>query len=136
MNIVWIPFDFTRLTTEQQDNAFVAWCELVMANLANHNAKGVLKFEDKGEVGMATEKVIQKADVWIEVGGVKLKYNVMIAFNDMLENDHPRQGSDVRRNDPNWFAGSLVERAKEWEANPPSEGYGMLDRPAAPDVTV
>ena len=136
MNIVWIPFDFTRLTTAQQDSAFVAWCELVMANLANHNAKGVLKFEEKGDVGMATEKVIQKADVWIEADGVELKTNVMIAFNDMLENDYPRQGSDVRRNDPEWFAGSLVERAKEWEANPPSEGYGILDRPAAPDITV
>jgi hypothetical protein len=136
MNIVWIPFDFTKLTTEQQDDAFVAWCALVMAHLSNYSAKGVLQFEDKGEVGMATEKVIQKADVWIEVDGVKLKTNVMIAFNDMLENDHPRQGSDVRRNDPSWFAGSLVERAKEWEANPPSEGYGILARPTAPDITV
>ena len=136
MSIVWIPFDFTKLTTQQQDNAFVAWCALVMANLSNHNAKGVLRFEDKGQVGMATEKVIQKADVWIEADGVKLKYNVMIAFNDMLANDHPRQGSDVRRNDPNWFAGSLVERARVWEAYPPSEGYGILARPTAPDITV
>ena len=132
--IKWVPMDFTALQPAQQTNMFKAWCKLVMAALPNYSAGGVLKFEEMGESGMAVERVIQGAQVWISLRGKKFKTNLLVAFNDMLEQDFPRQGSDVRRNDPNWFAGSLVERAKDWELWPPSEGYGVLPWPTAWDL--
>lgn len=133
----WIPVDFTALKPEQQENMFRAWCKLVMAGLAGHNANGVLKFEDKGDSGLATERIIQGAQVWIEKYGRKFKTQLHVPLNDMLEQDYPRQGSDVRRNDPNWYAGSLVDRAQEWELwPPPAETYGVLPWPEKADITV
>ena len=136
MKVIWIPFDFTAMPVEQQDQMFVAWCKLVMDNLKNHDAKGVLKFEEKGpQEFMKTN--IQSAQVWIEASGKKLKTNLLVAFNDMLENDCPNASKpDIRRNDPDWYAGSLVDRAKGWEANPPSEGYGLLPWPLKSDIEV
>lgn len=137
MQIKWIPVDFTALKPEQQENMFKAWCGLVMANLDDFGAKGVLKYEEKGDSGMAQERILQGAQVWIEVKGRKLKTNLLVTMNDMLEQDFPRKGSDMRRNDPMWYAGSLVERAKDWELFPPPEGtYGVQPWPTAPDIEV
>jgi hypothetical protein len=137
MDIKWVPFDFTALATAQQVQMFVAWCRLVMSCLKNYNAGGLLQFEAKGDTGPAAQKVIQGAQAWITYKGKELKYNRLIAFTDMLENDRPRQGSDVRRNDPNWFAGDLVESAKDKEIFPPPEDtYGFVPRPEKADIEV
>lgn len=135
MATVWVPLDFTALPTEQQDKMFVAWCGLVFARLKEQGAHGLLKFQPKGASGPA-QMNIQGADVWIEANGVKYKTNLLIAFNDFLDNSCPIQGNPVRRNDPVWYASSLVNRAKDWEIFPPGEGYGILPRPTNPDIAV
>ena len=137
MQIKWIPVDFTALKPEQQENMFFAWCRLVMGNLNAFGATGVLKYDFKGDSGMAQERIMQGANVWVEVRGRKFKTNLHVTLNDMLEQDFPKQGSDVRRNDPVWYAGSLVERAKDWELFPPPvDTYGVLPWPADPDIEV
>jgi len=106
-----------------------------MSCLKNHGAGGMLKFEEKGDTGPATEKVIQGAQVWISADGKDLLYNLLVPFNDFLENEKVK--GDVLRNDPDWYAGSLVERAKDKELfPPPPETYGLLPRPENPDIEV
>lgn len=138
MTFKWIPFDFTALTTPQQDNMFVAWCKSVMNCVKELGFHGVLKFEEKGDSGMATERVIQGAQVWMtDAAGKVIGVNLLVAFNDMLANEPAKQGSEVLRNDPNWYAGSLQERAKDWAAFPPNpETYGVLPLTSDPDITV
>ena len=137
MQIKWIPVDFTALKPEQQENMFLAWCRLVMANLPTFNANAVLVFDVKGNSGMAQERIIQGALVWISIQGRKLKTQLRITLNDMLENDFPKQGSTVRRNDPAGYAEGLVSRAMTYELFPPPvDTYGVMPWPENPDITV
>lgn len=136
MNIVLVPFDFTKLTTEQQDAMFVAWCGQVMAEVKALGYTALLVFEDKGEVGMATEKVIQKADVWID----ELPVNVLLAFGTMLDTDVPNQSRpEEKRNFPNVVAKQIVESAKElasYQAAGTLGEYVVTPRPATGDIEV
>ena len=136
MSITLVPLDFTALTTAQQNNAFKVWCGGVMLAIAELNHKALLVFEDLGNVGMATEKVIQKADVWID----DLKVNVMIAFNDMLETDVPNQSRpDEKRNFPGVKAKALVEAAQDHaqeQASGTLGAYEVTPRPASGDIEV
>ena len=138
MQIKWIPVDFTALKSEQQTNMFKAWCKLVMDAVVELGAKGVLKFEEMGNSGMAQERVMQGAQVWIEKDGKKLKYNVLVAFNDMLDDNIPNLSKPtIRRNYPISKATQLIESAQQWEASPPdAESYGLQARPVSPDIEV
>lgn len=136
-NFQWVPFDFTALKTEEQDNMFLRWCRSVMSCLVSYNAGGMLKFEPKGDTGPATEKVIQGAQVWITYKGKPLLYNLLVPFNDMLANEKVNSTSSTLRNDPSWYAGDLVSRALDKELfPPPPETYGLQPRPADPDIVV
>jgi|WetSurMetagenome_2_1015567.scaffolds.fasta_scaffold445943_2 hypothetical protein len=134
MSFTSVPFDFTKLTTAQQDSMFIAWCEQVMDEIAALGHRALLLFEPKGDVGMATEKVIQGAFVWID----ELKVQVRIAFNDMLDSDAPNQDHPERkRNFPDVKAAVIVEEAQEWAVNPPpADTYGIVARPATGDISV
>lgn len=137
MQIKWIPVDFTALKPEQQENMFLAWCRLVMGYIPAAGANAALVFDVKGDSGMAQERVIQGALVWISIRGRKLKTQLRITMNDMLEQDFPKQGSTVRRNDPAGYAEGLVSRAKDWELFPPSDDtYGSQPWPEKADITV
>lgn len=136
--VKYIPLDITALKPEQQTNMFMAWCKLVMAELPALGAKGVLQFDAMGDSGMAQERVMQGAQVWIEKDGKKLKFNQLVAFNDMTDDDIPNLSKPtIRRNYPSSRAAQLIETAQRMEADPPpAETYGLLVRPAAPDVEV
>ena len=136
MRYTLIPFNFTNLTTAQQDSAFQSWCGSVMAELDALKLNAVLKFEAKGDVGLTPNKVIQKADVWIE----GLPVNVMLAFGDMLDTDTPNQSRpEEKRNFPNVKAKALLESAKELSQAYAAGTLGLyevLPRPEKADITV
>jgi hypothetical protein len=138
MTYIQVPFDFTALKVQQKVDFFAAWCRLVMAAVAELKCKAVLSFPAAVDAGMQSDVyVTQKADVWIEKDGVKLKYNVMLPFNAMLANNPVRPGSHVLENDPLWVAGQLVGSAQWWEQFPPNaDSYGILPRPEKADIEV
>ena len=137
MQISWIPMDLTSLTTGQQDDMFIAWCKLVMQEVAK-SARAVLKFEEKGEVGPAATKNIQGAQVWVE----GCTPNVLVAFNDYFDNSIPNQSHpDVHRNDPAWYGPDLIARAREHQAEFAAGTMGaaaddVQPRPAIGDIEV
>ena len=134
MSITLVPMDFTKMTTVQQNNAFVIWCGLVMKAIRELNHKAVLKFPFAGDSGMATERVIQKADVWVD----PYKVNVVLNFNSMLETDVPNQSRPTeKRNFPSVMAAALIQNAKDWDKTPPpADTYGILLRPTSGDIEV
>jgi hypothetical protein len=136
MTVTFVPFDFPNLKPEQQENMFKSWCRLVMLSVKEAGAHALLKYQDKGDSGMATERILQGADVWVDGCAV----NVLVAMNDMLDDDVPNQSKpDERRNHPEVRAKALLESAKELDAYAKTGNLGayeILPRPEAGDIQV